>query len=35
MGVDFSDSACAEDCCIDHIIISRLVGLLPLIQVIG
>jgi hypothetical protein len=21
MGVDFSDSACAEDCCIDHIII--------------
>jgi hypothetical protein len=26
--VDLSDSACAEDCCIDHIIISRLVGLL-------
>jgi hypothetical protein len=24
--VDFSDSACAEDRCIDHIIVSRLVG---------
>jgi hydroxypyruvate isomerase len=33
MGVDFSDSACAEDCCIDHVIISSLVGMLPLIWV--
>ena len=32
VGVDFSDSACAEDRCIDHIIVSRFVGLLRVTQ---